>query len=75
MTRLAFQRDNILNDDERATSARKCIALLKEVAARGHWSRKDFSFFTEQEKSSLYIDYKPTEPQLQWVRDMVDRYT
>jgi hypothetical protein len=73
MTRPAFQRDNVLNDDERATSARKCIHLLGAVDPHA-MREKDWTFFANQLAFSKNIRYVPSEPTLQWLRDMVDRY-
>lgn len=73
MTRPAFQRDNVLDDSERATSARKCIALLGDVSP--HDMRdKDWTFFSNQLAASRNIRWAPSEPTLQWLRDLVDRY-
>lgn len=73
MARPAFQRDNILDDNERATSARKCISLLGDVAPQ-QMREKDWTFFCSQLAASKNIRYAPSEPTLQWLRDLVDRY-
>lgn len=73
MVRPAFQRDNILNSDERAASARKCIALLRDQNT-SYWKPRDQEFFEDQERKASNIRYAPSEPQLQWLRDMVERY-
>jgi hypothetical protein len=69
---MGFQRDNILNADEKRASARKCLALLAgfEEAMRD----KDKRFYSEQSCRSVALNYNPSEPQLQWLRDLVDRY-
>lgn len=69
---MGFQRDNILSDDERAKSARKCLTLLfgKESEMR----EKDRSFYLNQTVLATQLEYRITEPQLQWLRDLVDRY-
>lgn len=73
MARPAFQRDNVLNEDERATSARKCIDLLGAVSPQD-MREKDWTFFCNQLSFSKNIRYAPSEPTLQWLRDLVDRY-
>lgn len=73
MTRPAFQRDNILNSDERAASARKCLNLLGDVSPHD-MREKDRTFFTDQLARSKSLAYGLSEPQLQWLRDMVERY-
>jgi hypothetical protein len=73
MARAAFQRDNVLTVDERATSARKCVSLLGDVHPHD-MKAGDWTFFSEQLAQSKNIRYAPSEPQLQWLRDMVDRY-
>lgn len=35
---------------------------------------KDFDFLRSQRERARFITYEPTEPQLQWLRDMVERY-
>jgi hypothetical protein len=72
MVRPAFQRDNILNSDERAASARKCLHLL---AGHGFdMSAKDEDFYRKHARLSSNIRYVPSEPELQWLRDLVERY-
>lgn len=73
MVRPAFQRDNVLDDNERATSARKCIQLLGAVHPH-EMREKDWGFFANQLAGSRSIQYAPSEPTLQWLRDLVDRY-
>ena len=75
MTRPAFARDNILSDSERATSARKCLKLLDEIAVpEAEMRSKDFAFYVSQTGHARSVHYTPSEPQLQWLRDMVERY-
>jgi len=73
MARPAFQRDGILNLDERATSARKCINLLGAVDPY-RMAGRDWTFFCDQLAHSKRIGYAPSEPQLQWLRDLVEKY-
>lgn len=73
MPRPAFDRDNVLTPDERAASARKCLQLLGDVSACDV-RPKDWTFFCNQLAASKRLDYAPTEPQLQWLRDMVSKY-
>lgn len=70
MTQTAFNRDNILSEDDRLKSARKCLALLaSEVGSMGE---KEASFVTSMEEK---IDsYGVSERQLAWLRDLVGKY-
>lgn len=70
MTKTAFDRDNILNEDDRLASARKCLRLLlPEVDNMGE---KEASFVTSMEEK---IDsYGVSERQLAWLRDLVGKY-
>lgn len=71
--RPAFNRDNILTPEERATSARKCINLLAQVD-QSQISSKDLPFLLNQRQFSRNIRYAPSELELQWLRDLVERY-
>lgn len=73
MARPAFQRDNVLDGNERATSARKCLQLLGDVDPLAMRER-DWEFYRSQLTESRRINYEPSEPTLQWLRDLVDRY-
>jgi hypothetical protein len=73
MSKFQNNRGNILSVEERATSARKCIMLLNDVD-EDEMSEKDLKFFLTQKTRSKYVGYQPTEPQLQWLRDMIERY-
>lgn len=73
MSRFQNNRSNILSIEERAASARKCIALLGDVNP-DEMSDKDATFFRDQLAASKKIVWLPSELQLQWLRDMVERY-
>lgn len=74
MTQFARNRDNILNSAEIAKSARKCIGLLDNPEVTIGMSARDHAFFSNQQHLSLKPGYTPSEPTLQWLRDMVSRY-
>jgi len=77
MTRFQHARDNILNVEERAKSARKCVLLLsaKEgVRPRDRWRPGDGLKFDKESGFARAINYAPSEGTLQWLRDMVSRY-
>lgn len=73
VTRPAFQRDNILSDDERAVSGRKCLSILASVAPDRMRSR-DRAFYEQQVRAAKFLGFVPSEPTLQWLRDLVERY-
>lgn len=70
MTQTAFNRDNVLNNDERLASAKKCLTLLlPEIEVMGS---KEVDFVTDMEQK---IDaYGVSERQLAWLRDLVQKY-
>lgn len=70
MTKPAFNRDNILSSDERIRSARKCLALLEDHTEK--MNAKELSFV--EEMPDKLEEYGCTEPQLQWLRDLVSKY-
>lgn len=70
MTKPAFNRDNILSSDERIRSARKCLALLSDCAEK--MNAKELSFV--EGMPDKLEEYGCTEPQLQWLRDLVSKY-
>lgn len=69
---MGFQRDNILTPEERAASARKCLNLLEDKGAE-HMRQRDYEFLIGQRAEAKSLRYAPSEPQLQWLRDLVDR--
>lgn len=67
---MGFQRDNVLTDDERNTSARKCLALLEDYTER--MNAKELGFV--EDMPDKIERWGCTEPQLQWLRDLVSKY-
>lgn len=57
-----FQRDNVLDADERNVSARKCLTLLEDYAER--LTAKELSFI--EDMPDKIERWGCTEPQLQW---------
>jgi hypothetical protein len=72
MTQTAFNRDNILSNEERAVSARKCVSILADVNPE-KFRERDWDFFCDQKAMSKNVRYNPTERQLLWLRDLVER--
>jgi hypothetical protein len=70
MTKTAFDRDNVLNDDERIASARKCIKLLLPELDRMNNAEQQFV----DDMDSVLDQGRPTERQLAWLRDLVEKY-
>lgn len=70
MTKVAFSRDNVLNEDDRLKSARKCLALLEPET--GSMGDKEAQFVADMVEK---IDrWGVSERQLAWLRDLVSRY-
>lgn len=70
MTQTAFNRDNILSDDDRLKSARKCLALLAlETDSMGE---TEASFVSQMQDS--IERWGVSERQLAWLRDLVTKY-
>lgn len=67
---MGFQRDNVLSLDERNASARKCLSLLKDFTER--MSARELGFI--EEMPDKIERWGCTEPQLQWLRDLVSKY-
>jgi hypothetical protein len=67
---MGFQRDNVLDADERNRSARKCLALLEDYTDR--LTAKELGFV--EDVSEKIERWGCTEPQLQWLRDLVSKY-
>jgi hypothetical protein len=67
---MGFQRDNVLTDDERSRSARKCLALLEDCAE--HLNAKELGFV--EDMPDKIERWGCTEPQLQWLRDLVSKH-
>lgn len=72
MSRFQHSHDDVLNAEERGESARKCLSLLE--SKREAMSEKDLSFFDKEFGKRNYINYSVSQPQLNWLRDMVERY-
>jgi hypothetical protein len=67
---MGFQRDNVLSSDERNASARKCLALLEGCTQK--MNARELGFV--EEMSEEVARWGCTEPQLQWLRDLVSKY-
>jgi hypothetical protein len=67
---VGFQRDNVLDVNERNKSALKCLALLEDCTAR--MNTKELSFVEEMPEK--IERWGCSEPQLQWLRDLVSKY-
>lgn len=65
-----FQRGNVLSVDERNASARKCLALLEDHTDR--MTTKELSFVEDMPEK--IERWGCTEPQLQWLRDLTEKY-
>ena len=70
MTKAAFNRDGILDEDERLISARKCLALLSGETERMGEREAEFVEDMENKIDSFGV----TERQLAWLRDLVSKY-
>jgi hypothetical protein len=64
------QRDNVLSDNERNASARKCLALLEDCTEK--MNAKELSFV--EEMPDKIERWGCSEPQLQWLRDLVSKH-
>lgn len=64
------QRDNVLSADERNASARKCLVLLSDCTEKLNGKELDFI----EEMPDKIERWGCTEPQLQWLRDLVSKY-
>lgn len=67
---MGFQRDNVLSFDERNASARKCLSLLEDYAER--MTAKELGFVEDMPEK--IERFGCSEPQLQWLRDLVSKY-
>lgn len=75
MARFQNQRGNVLDAEERAESARKCLRLLMEpTKPKDKWSENDRKKFDKEYGFAQSIRYAPSDQTLQWLRDMVSRY-
>lgn len=70
MTKTAFNRDNILTNEERVESGRKCYQLLEPYT--GDFNEWELNFITSM---SDQLDRGfCSERQLKTLRDMVEKY-
>lgn len=70
MTQTAFNRDNVLSEDDRLKSARKCLTLLEPET--GSMGDKEAQFVADMQDK---IDrWGVSERQLAWLRDLVSKY-
>ena len=67
---MGFQRDNVLTLDERNASARKCLSLLEDCMER--LSERELGFVESMPEKIQR--WGCTEPQLQWLRDLTEKY-
>ncbi len=74
MARTQFKRDGILDSSERAEAGRKCLKILAAVDT-DDMREKDKNFYLGQdEKADRYSNWSPSERELAWLRDLVERY-
>lgn len=74
MSQFANSRSNVLDDSERAESARRCIQITADAEVTEEMSPTDRDFFLAQVEKARAVRYSPSERQLQWLRDIKDRY-
>lgn len=75
MSKFQHARDNILTPEERTASARKCIQILNaQENCTDRMGSGDYIFFIKHRTLVKNIRYAPSEPELQWLRDLVERY-
>lgn len=70
MSKFQHTRDNVLDADERNRSAWKCLALLEDCTQQ--MNAKELAFV--EEMPDKVARWGCTEPQLQWLRDLVSKY-
>lgn len=73
MTKTAFERDNILTPEERAVSARKCLAILADASSEDMRMR-DYEFVPDQRTKAKYRSYTPSERELAYLRDICSKF-
>jgi hypothetical protein len=75
MAQFQRNRGDVLDAEERAKSARKCLRLLMEPRiSKDKWSENDYRKFDREMGFSNSVIYAPSDQTLQWLRDMVSRY-
>lgn len=72
MSKFQHSRDNVLTPQERAESARKCLQLLDGYEERMPPMASEF--VQTQRRFSRNVSYTVSEPQLQWLRDLVSKH-
>lgn len=72
MTQFAFNRDNILNSEERLTSAKKCLKNIEDRIEE--MTSKESSFITEIIDRISNGATEISERQLAWSRDLNEKY-
>jgi hypothetical protein len=68
-----MERRMIVVDRESAADARRCIELLRPNYAQ--MTEEDRKFFLSEISQASHPYYSPVESQLQWLKDLVERYT
>lgn len=74
---MPFQRNrsDVLSGSERVKSARKCLRLIEESQPDlNRWRTNDRTFYRQELEFAKLPTYLPSEPDLQWLRDLVSRY-
>jgi len=75
MAQFQRNRGNVLDAEERAKSARKCLQLLTDPKIpKERWGENDRKKFDKEMGFSNSMIYAPSDQTLQWLRDMVGRY-
>jgi hypothetical protein len=72
LTKPAFDRDGILNLDERLASARKCVSLLDSHV--NEMTQGETAFFRSMTQETKRVNGIVSERQLAWLRDLVSKY-
>jgi hypothetical protein len=74
MVTFANTRDNILDEHERAASARKCLQILNDWPTKRKWPLDDLNFFYSEQRASRALKYAPDNDTLLRLRDMVEKH-
>lgn len=70
MAKTAFDRDNVLNPEERTLAACKCLALL--IGETERMTEKEAEFVSDMEIKVEHFGC--SERQLAWLRDLTEKY-
>lgn len=74
MSKTQFKRDDILNSSERSEAGRKCLKILASVDA-DEMSEGNRKFYLAQDEAADRLNnWEPSERQLAWLRDLVEKY-